>query len=103
MTSKVVNSIDLPILHSGGLHAGAAGAQLRVGELFSDLRNLRGGELVAALVSRVAGVAFQPFPIDVVRRGGRVQCPPEILVFHGLLLEGEPAAFFPSRRWQRCL
>jgi flagellar motor switch protein FliN/FliY len=32
MTSKVVNSIDLPILHSGGPHAGTAAAQSRVGE-----------------------------------------------------------------------
>ena len=32
MTSKVVNSIDLPILHAGGHHGGAGGTQSRVGE-----------------------------------------------------------------------
>ncbi len=53
------------------------------------------GEFVAAFVVLVAGVAFDPVPVDFVVGGGGVEFAPEVGVFDGLLRAGAPAVAFP--------
>jgi hypothetical protein len=48
------------------------------------------GEFVAAFVVGVAGVAFDPVPVDFVMGGGGVELLPEVGVF------GAPAVAFPA-------
>src|SRR5690606_34877795 len=60
------------------------------------LLDLRPGELVATLVFRMAGMALQPVPSDVVAPDGLVQPAPEILVLHCGLGRGLPAIALPA-------
>src|SRR5688572_25686441 len=53
------------------------------------------GELVGALVALVAGVAFDPKPLDVVLGGDLVQAPPQVLVLDRFLVGGAPAVLLP--------
>src|SRR6266496_3472432 len=53
------------------------------------------GERVGALVLRVSGVSFHPMPRDTVSSGDPVKLPPQIHVFHRLLVGGAPAPAFP--------
>src|SRR5262245_36503040 len=53
------------------------------------------GQRVRALVLRVAGVALDPMPLDVVLRGERVELAPQVFVLHRLLVRGAPAFSLP--------
>ena len=53
------------------------------------------GQLVAALVLGVAGMALDPDPRDLVWLGGRDQALPEVDVLDGLLARGLPPAAKP--------
>src|SRR5690348_14120661 len=50
---------------------------------------------VDTLVARVAGVALDPVPLELVGRAQPVERLPQILVLHGLLVCGFPAARLP--------
>src|SRR5918995_2101169 len=53
------------------------------------------GQAVCPLVFRVPCVALHPVPFYVVLGGKLVETPPQVLVFHRLLVGGTPAAALP--------
>lgn len=53
------------------------------------------GELVGHFVAGVAGVAFDPLPVDGVAARKLVEFLPEVAVLHWFFLRGFPAVFFP--------
>ena len=57
--------------------------------------DLGGGELIAAFVAFVAGVAFEPLPIYFMFCGEGVEVAPEVGVFDRLFFLGFPAVAFP--------
>ena len=54
------------------------------------------GEFVAAFVVGVAGMAFDPVPVDFVVGSCSVEFAPEVGVFDGLLCAGAPTVAFPT-------
>src|SRR3546814_9637814 len=54
------------------------------------------GELVGPLVFRMAGMTFDPLPMNGVRAGGVEQGLPEVGVLDGLSVGGAPAIFLPA-------
>src|SRR5690606_27601096 len=56
------------------------------------------GELVGALVARIAGVSAHPAPGNAMSVTGRIQRLPQVLVLHRLPVRGAPAARLPGRQ-----
>ncbi len=69
-------------------------------------------QFVGAVVHDIVAVALDPFPGHLVAGVGCVEPPPEVFVFHRLLVGGFPAVLLPavnpfgerrpSRIWNRC-
>src|SRR5690606_13558846 len=74
------------------------GAFARAPGLALDPCRLRSvaGEAIDAFVFRVPGVALDPLPRDLVRRGRRDQFVPKIFIADRLLARVEPALLLPS-------
>jgi hypothetical protein len=61
------------------------------------LRRAGGGsacQLITAFIFRVTGVAFDPFPFDLMLTERGIQALPEIDIFNRFFVSGFPAAFF---------
>jgi len=65
------------------------------GVLGAELGDGGGGQLIAALVPLVTGVALEPLPVDFMAAGEDVQFTPEILIFDGIAFLGAPTASTP--------
>jgi len=66
------------------------------GEGIFDFSDFLIGELVTALVTCVSGVAFDPFPFDLVERCDPIEFPPKIRIFNRFLGRGFPAIPLPG-------
>ena len=66
------------------------------GKLLANLRHFSAGKFIAAFVERMAGVAFEPVPGDVMLSGHEIELSPEVVVLDGLLVHRAPAACFPA-------
>src|SRR5215470_14066603 len=62
----------------------------------AHLGNRRAGKFVGAFVEVVAGVAADPVPRDVVPGQRGVEAPPQLGIFHWLLVSGAPAVALPA-------
>lgn len=79
-----------------GVTGGFLGVEVAlIGDVISGVDSLV-DEFVAAFVEGVAGVAFDPFPIDLVDCDGGVEALPEVFVEDGFFVGFFPAAFFPA-------